>query len=292
METNFERHTAKHDDDPILDFQNISTDHLKSNIKNVCGIPFINGNQNELIALVGKKLLEIYGKEKKQGPLHIQPIDPYIFQLIRHSKLYRSIANESFINLAAARGMIGISKISGNPISYIIPAPQFIMNLIRYAQAKEFTLFIIGSSNAILDKLSNNLMRSFPKLRITGKHPAYMEDAENDKVVEALRKTNPHIILVSMGFKKEMKWINANRQNLKNCVLINLNGTLDIMTGRKKRAPDFIEEAYMTWLWECFNRPYRWHRLFILLYGYIEIIFIRLFMKKKYPQENKVPPAP
>ncbi|MDH4261766.1 MAG: WecB/TagA/CpsF family glycosyltransferase [Spirochaetia bacterium] len=286
MSKDFERQTAKHDDDPILDFQNIPTDRIFEKVKNICNIPFINGSQNELIAYTGKKLNEIYDKKEKIGPLHIQPIDPYIFQRIRHSKLYNSIARESFINLPAAKGMIGISKISGNPISYIIPAPQFVMNLIRYAQAKEFTVFIIGSNITILDKLASNLVRSFPRLRITGKHPAYMDSAENEKVVEALKKTNPHIILVSMGFKKEMKWINNNRQNLKNCVLINLNGTLDIMTGRKKRAPDFIEEAYMTWFWECLNRPWRWHRLLILLYGYIELVFIRLFMKKKYPQEK------
>jgi N-acetylglucosaminyldiphosphoundecaprenol N-acetyl-beta-D-mannosaminyltransferase len=288
MNETFERHTAKHDDDPILDFQNISTENITEKSKRICGIPFINADQNELIAYTGKRLSEIYGKEKGSGPLHIQPIDPYIFQLIRHSRLYRSIANETFINLPAAKGMIGISRISGNPISFTIPAPQFVMNLIRFAQAKEFTVFIIGSNISILDKLSNNLMRSFPRLRITGKHPAYMDSAENEKVVEALRKTNPHIILVSMGFKKEMKWIHNNRQNLKNCALINLNGTLDIMTGRKKRAPDFIEEAYLTWFWECLNRPWRWYKLFVLLYGYIELVFIRLFMKKKYPQENKL----
>jgi len=287
MDNIFERQTAKHDDDPILDFQNISTENLANKVKMVYGIPFLNAAQNELIAYTGKKLVEVYDKTTKTGPLHIQPIDPYIFQLIRHSKLFREISNKSFINLPAAKGMIGISEISRNPISYTIPAPQFVMNLIRFAQAKEFTIFIIGSSNAVLDKLSGNLMRSFPRLRITGKHPAYMDSTANDKVIEALRKTNPHIILVSMGFKKEMKWIHANRDSLKNCVLINLNGTLDIMTGRKKRAPDFVEEAYMTWFWECINRPWRWHRLFVLLYGYLEMIFIRWFMKKKYPQESK-----
>ncbi|MDH4200012.1 MAG: WecB/TagA/CpsF family glycosyltransferase [Spirochaetia bacterium] len=286
MTNTMDRFTAKHDDDPILEFQSISTDHLKSQIKNIAGISFYNASQNELIAYTGKTLENIYSSAENIGPMHIQPVDPYIFHLIRHSSLYRSVAQQSFINLPAAKGMIGISKMSGNPVSHIVPAPQFVMNLIRYAHAKDFTIFIIGSNIAILDKLFSNLVRSFPKLRITGKHPAYMDSSENDKVIEALRKTNPHIILLSMGFKKEMKWISENRKKIKNCVVVNLNGTLDIMTGRKKRAPDFIEEAYMTWFWECINRPYRWHRLLVLLYGSMELLFIRLFMKKKYPQNG------
>jgi len=285
MDDSNDIHTAKHDDDPILDYQNIQTDNINQKVKKLCGIPFINASQNELIAYTGKQLSEIYDSKTVIGPLHIQPIDPYIFQLIRHKKLYRKIANQSFINLPAAKGMIEISKLSGNPISYIVPSPQFVMNLIRFAQAKDFTLFIIGSNLPVLEKLYGNLMRSFPKLRITGKHPAYMEKSENEKVVSALRKTRPHIVILSLGFKKEMKWIEKNRDSIQNCVLINLNGTLDIMTGRKKRAPDFIEESYLTWLWEALNRPYRWYRLLVLAYGYLEIFFIRLFMKKKYPRE-------
>jgi N-acetylglucosaminyldiphosphoundecaprenol N-acetyl-beta-D-mannosaminyltransferase len=281
MNNSFDRNTAKHDDDPILDFQNIPTDLTEKKIKNIAGVNILDAGQNELIAYTGKKLEKIYSSSIKYGPIHIQPLDPYIFHRIRHSKLYAKVTSEAFINLASAKGMIAISKLFGNPINNITPAPQFVMNLIRYAQAKDFTIFIIGSNNAVLEKLSGNLIRSFPRLRITGKHPAYRDNADNEKVISALKKTNPHIILVSMGYKKEMKWVNQNRSELKNCILINLSGTLDKMTGRKKRAPDFIEEAYLTWFWECINRPYRWYRLFILLYGSIELIFLRLFKNKK-----------
>lgn len=278
--------TSKLDDDPILDFQNIPTEQISSKLKRIAGIPFYNANQNELIAYTGKKLQEGYSKQDSSNPLHILPVDPYIFQLIRHSSFYRNIALNSFINLPAAKGMVGISRITKNTLSGLIPAPQFVMNLIRFAQAKDFTLFIIGSNSEVLEKLYGNLLRSFPRLRITGKHPAYMEKSENDKVVAALQKTHPHIILLSLGFKKEMKWLHENKNKLKDCVIISLNGNLDIMTGRKKRAPDFIEESYMTWFWECINRPHRWYKLLVLFYGYIELFWIRFFLKKKYPQSG------
>jgi hypothetical protein len=95
-----DRSTAKHDD---ADIQN--------EVQSIGGIKFLNAEQNELIAYTGKKLEAIYDSSIGYGPLHILPVDPYIFNLLRHSKLYKKIADETFLNLPAAKGMIGLSHI-------------------------------------------------------------------------------------------------------------------------------------------------------------------------------------
>ncbi len=281
----FQHQSAKEDDDPILEFQMLPTDLIMSKRFYLLGIPFIGANSHELIShCIG--VLENVRAAKQGGAQHIMPIDPYIFMTLKYRKTYRAISQSAFINLPAAKGIRWIARFFKFDLPEIIPASQFVLNLFRVAQAKEYTVFFIGSDSKALEKLQVNFTRSFPRLRITGKHHGHLKGAAKEKVVAALQKTDPHIILLSLGFRKEMAWIRENKEYLKNCLLINLNGALDIMAGRKKRAPDFIEKAHMTWFWQSINRPYHWYRLLAILFFYIHLFVLRIFNKKKYVRSD------
>lgn len=277
----FTHQSAKEDDDPILEYQKLPSDKIDNNKFLLLEIPFIGASSHDLISY-SVEVLESIRLGGVGGAKHIMPIDPYIMMILKYKKKYRNIAQSTFVNLPAAKGILGMAHFFKKDFPEIVPTSQFILNLLRVAQAKDFTIFFIGSDSRALEKLHSNFTRSFPKLRITGKHHGYLKGEAKAKVIAALQKTDPHIILLSLGFHKEMAWIKENKKHLKNCLLVNLNGALDIMAGRKKRAPDFIEKAHLTWLWQSINRPYRWYRVLIMLFFYISLFIIRVFRSKKY----------
>jgi len=277
---------SKEDDDPILEFQNIPIDKIQNKKIEIAAVPFYVATGNELISLTMRQIETIRKKGATHGPQHILPINPYHFFNIRHFKRYRQLSQSSFINLPSEKGMLGISALFHKDLPEIISVTQFVLNIIRVAQAKEYTLFIVGSSNRVLDTLNINFMRSFPRLRITGKHNGQLKGKAAKNVIEALRKTDPHIILLSLGYKKELKWIEAHKSELKNCILINLDGALDIMAGKKKSAPDFVVEKHLAWLWVLFSKPFNWYKIPYVLYSYIELVFLKIFLRKKYVTET------
>jgi len=271
--------SSKEDDDPILDFQNIDLKKIQESREDASGVPFYTATLNELVGLSLHQLETIRKTDKSETMQHVLPLNPYNFFRCRFNKNYFSLLQKSFINLPAEKGMIGLTNIVKTNLPQIIPISQYLMNLIRVAQEKNYTIYIIGSSTQVLEKLQTNLMRSFPRLRITGKHHGQHKGKARENVIESVRKTDPHIVILSLGFTQELNWVMQNNELLKRSLLVNLGGGLNVMAGKKKPAPDFIVEANMTWIWRILSRPYFWYRFFVLGAGYLFLIYLRLFKK-------------
>lgn len=268
----------KEDDDPILDYQNINTENISS--VRIGGFPFYRASLPELVSM-SLKQIDNTRKNSLSAP-YVFFMDPYRFMWMKNRKKFRSLAQNSFLNLPSGSGMIWMSKKVGKPLPHLIPSVSFVMNMIRVAQAKKFNIFIVGGKDENLDKLAFNLKRSFPRLQIVGKHHGYVKGDGMERVVLALQKTQPHIILLGIGWKKEVEFIQKNRERLSASLIIPLGGILDILSGKRKKAPDVITNKNLIWLYRILNKPYRWGRLFIAAQWLTTVVLAKLFPKKNF----------
>lgn len=278
--------TNKDDDDPILEFKSIDTGHLEVKKVYLGGIPFLPATAPEFLAHSLHRLEELRELHRPPhsgvvGPQMVLPFDPYRYTWVRTRKKFFALARSAFINLPDGAGMRWIAHMEECELPELVTTIGYTMNLIRLAQAKGYTVFIVGTRDEVLDKLVVNLRRSFPNLRIVGKHHGYLKGESQRRVVEALRKTDPHIILLGLGYHKGMKWLMEHKGEIGNCIIVNMAGQLDILAGRHKKAPDWFVTHGYTWLWRSMNRPWRWHRFFVIIYWFFTSVFRRLFHKNK-----------
>lgn len=289
--SNRAQRTNKDDDDPILEYKNVETKHLEQNKAWVGRIPFLEAGTTELIAHTLHKIEEMRASSSKPREIGqiILPFDPYRYGWVRFRGSAKTLAQKSFINLPDGAGMRWIAKLQYRPLPEMVSVIRYALSLIRLAQAMNYTIFFVGSQNEVLEKLVINLKRSFPNLRVVGRHSGKLKGENKARVFEALRKTNPHIIFLGLGYDNGIRWISEHHERLNDCVIINMAGALDILAGFRKKAPDPVTTAGYTWLWRIFNRPWRWHRFFLVIYVYIETIFLRLF---KTPEDLNGPQKP
>ena len=57
----------------------------------------------------------------------------------------------------------------------------------------------------------------------------------------------PDIIFVGLGFPKQELWIDENKDRLHSKVIIGNGGTMDIISGNAKRAPEFVRRIGLEW---------------------------------------------
>lgn len=282
-----QRVTSKNDEDPILELKHIDVAQIENSQVVLADVPFYQAGMQELLAFTLRRL-EMMRDENKQGTYfgasHVLPLNPYTFHKIRKSRNYFYLVREAFINLPAGSGIRWMSRRLRKPLPETIRTIAYVMNLIRLANAKEYTVFIVGSKQETLDKLALNFKRSFPQLRLVGKHHGYLKKTGKTRVMEALQKTDPHIILLGMGFKKELRWISENKHALGNCILVNVGGSLDILAGARTKAPAKIELSGYTWLWRVVNNPFRFFRIFRIFSWLLHVFWWSLSRS-----EGKVP---
>ncbi len=276
--------TNKDDSDPILEYKNIDTSLLAARRVYLGKIPFYQASSADLVAHSIHRLDQMREKKSKSsgqfGPQLVFPFDPYRYVWVRFRKRMLAMANDAFINLPDGSGMLYMARALKHPLPELISTVAYAMNLIRIAHAKEYTVFLLGSRDEVLEKLYTNFRRSFAGLRIVGRHNGYLKGPVAGRVLEAVRKTDPHILFVGMGYHRGMRWIEENRSQLGDLIIVNVGGAFDTLAGTKKKAPIFMAAAGYTWLWRTINKPYRWHRLFLVVYWFFETMYFKFFKKK------------
>ena len=82
------------------------------------------------------------------------------------------------------------------------------------------------------------------------------------KVIKKINKAKPKILLVGLGSPKQEKWIYENLAKIPSVkVAIGVGGAFDFISGRIKRAPEFLQKIGLEWLWRLVLQPWRIKRV-------------------------------
>jgi len=104
------------------------------------------------------------------------------------------------------------------------------------------------------------------------------------QIEAALDITSPDIVLVCYGSPKQEIFIDNIRDKFKKTLFLGLGGSVDIYSGAKRRAPEFIRKIRLEWLYRMVCEPRRFS-------GIIKILGFLLFVRKakKYQRRIKNP---
>lgn len=263
---------SKEDRDLILEY-NIIEDREIPRV-DFLGVKIDNfHSRNELVF----KILNLIDKK---GIHYIHGLDPYKVMRIRRHITYKRIFNKAAYVFSAAGGMKWASRKMHDPLDEWINHISLIVDLVRLSEVKPISIYFLGSKPAIIERSFFNLKKSFPQMRVVGRHTGFFDKQREQDVIEAIRKTSPDILLVGLGFPFEIDWIEKNRKQFKDVVIISVGSSFDIISGLRKKAPDYFQNRGLTWIYRIFSRPYRllaWLRML----HYVLLVYFRHFFRKK-----------
>jgi len=145
----------------------------------------------------------------------------------------------------------------------------------------EGRFFLFGGVDGITNKVSVNLQKLFPHIKIVGIEQGY--NFIDEDIVRKIRKTEPNILLVALGSPKQEMWINRNLHRMPSVKLaIGVGGAFDYISGKIKRAPLPIRKIGLEWMWRLLKQPSRIQRIFRAT-----VFFACIILKEKYFRPNK-----
>jgi N-acetylglucosaminyldiphosphoundecaprenol N-acetyl-beta-D-mannosaminyltransferase len=170
----------------------------------------------------------------------------------------------------------------GFPQQRRISGPDLMSRLCEDAAACGVKVFLYGSSPRTLAKLRANLIRRNPALQIVGTHsPPYRSQSEEEdrQIVEVINASGAAIVFIGLGCPKQERWMALHRGRI-NAVMIGVGAAFDYHAGTLKRAPMWMQNGGLEWLYRFACEPRRlWRR-----YLKTNIIFLlriaRQFLKE------------
>lgn len=127
--------------------------------------------------------------------------------------------------------------------------------LLCLANEKNYSLALFGATKEVLEKLILKIKKEYPNIKLLECSNGYIENKEQEmkKIIEL----NPDICLVALGIPEQEILISKYIEDAKKGIYIGVGGSLDVLSGTKKRAPEIFIKLNLEWLYRIIKEPKR-----------------------------------
>lgn len=244
------------------------TEILKTNI-NVL-------TMRETVACLDEHLEEFRGKYVCISNVHTT-VTAY------REEAYRAVQNGSVLNLPDGKPLSIVQRHRGYSNAGRVPGPDLMPEIFALSESKGYTHYFYGSRPETLKALEKRLKEQFPNLKIAGMYsPPFrpLTQEEDRQIVEQINAAKPDFIWVGLGAPKQECWMAAHEDRV--CgVMLGVGAGFDFHAGTIKRAPKWMQEICMEWLYRIFQDPKR------LLKRYLDTNFSFLWYLWKEKRKSK-----
>ena len=143
------------------------------------------------------------------------------------------------------------------------PGIEFAANVLQQLESTDSVIFY-GGAPGMSAAAAEHWQRQLPNLNVAIAQHGYLSEAEQTEFHTKLASLQPSIIFVGLGVPRQELWIAANRHLCPNTIWIGVGGSFDIWAGKKKRAPRWMCNNNLEWLYRLYQEPWRWRRMLAL----------------------------
>ena len=225
-----------------------------------------NGNMGELF-----KSINFFEK------VHIISGNPEVLlNGLQDNVLLNNFTSKNSIIIPDGIGTVICSKIVGQPVKEKIAGIEVMDNIVKKCEKENQGIYLLGSTKETVDMCNINLRTKYRKLNILGSHDGYFEIDDCEDILKEIEKVNPKVLFVAMGCPRQEIFIAKYMDRLPCRVFMGVGGSFDIIAGNVKRAPKWMINIGMEWLYRVVKEPFRIKRLSSIPK------FIMIVLKDKY----------
>lgn len=146
------------------------------------------------------------------------------------------------------------------------PGIELAESLIRSAAQNGWRVFLIGGGVGVVENVVSIWDKKLPGLKIVGQHHGYFDSTQEQTICEQLQTIQPDLVLVGLGVPRQEFWIQTQRSLCPHATWIGVGGSFDIWSGTKERAPKWMRDNNLEWVYRLYQEPWRWRRMLALPY--------------------------
>ena len=218
----------------------------------VMGVGFDNLTKPEFIDRA-KAVIESGGKG-----YCVTPNAEIVYEAV-HDEAFRDLLNNATLVLPDGAGVILGAKILGTPLREKVAGIEFGEALCAAMAQTGGKVYFLGGKPGVAEQAAANLMAKYPGLNICGTADGYFKDEA--QVIAQINEHAPDILFVCLGAPKQEKFMRAHMDELNVHLMLGLGGSLDGYAGVAKRAPQWMINLSLEWLYRLIKEPKRLGRM-------------------------------
>ncbi|WP_349400307.1 WecB/TagA/CpsF family glycosyltransferase [Clostridium perfringens] len=194
--------------------------------------------------------------------------------LMQKDKELTKIINECPLINADGQSIVWASKFLGNKLPERVAGIDIFINLIKLAAEKGYKPYFFGAKDEVVKKVVKTFKETYPNLNIAGYRNGYFTDEESEVIAKDIRDSGADMLFVAFSSPKKEYWIKENMEIMKIPFAMGVGGSFDVIAGKTKRAPKWMQKYGLEWFFRFIQEPKRMFRRYII--GNLKFTFLVL----------------
>lgn len=186
------------------------------------------------------------------------------FNIAARDTAYRACLLDAERVLPDGLGVAIAGRLLGTPFAENVNGTDLLPHLCRALAKSGDGLFLLGGLPGVAEDAARNLSAQAPGLRIAGTCDGYFSLEEEEAVIARINRSGAGVLVVAMGAPRQELWLERNRHRLTPPVRLGVGGCLDFHAHRVSRAPQWLREMRMEWIWRLLQEPGRMWRRYLI----------------------------
>lgn len=179
-------------------------------------------------------------------------------------RLRQSVNNSDLIN-ADGQAVVWASRFLGKPLKERVAGIDLMIKLIERAYKNGHRVFFFGAKEEVVKEVVDKYSSQYDQELIAGYRNGYFNEEDEVEIAQQISESGASILFVGISSPKKENFLFENREALKNVnFIMGVGGSFDVIAGKVKRAPKWMQKAGLEWFYRLIQEPKRmWKRYLI-----------------------------
>ncbi len=196
--------------------------------------------------------------------LHVITANPIMFMHALEHPEFHQVMREADLNVPDGAGLVWAASYLGEGVAERVAGYDLMHELLKTGQNYGWSVFLLGAAADVVETAADNIARQYPRIRIAGWHHGYFKEEDDERIVKMVQQAAPDLLFVARSLDTQERWIARYRDQLGARLMMGVGGSFDVVSGKLKRAPLFMQRLGLEWLYRLWQEPSRIGRMLAL----------------------------
>lgn len=233
---------------------------MKKNINDekILGIAFGNETKKDILEKIKKNI------SSPTQFFHIVSVNPENIMHAKDNEVFKDIIATAQIRINDGVGTVLAARFLGFGHKERVTGVDLMKTLLLTAQQMRLRVLLIGGEANLAEDLAKCYSRTYPEATFWGiqgvRNIKKPEKKEMEYVRSIVTTRKPHMIFVAFGSPSQEMWLWEHRHIFTRQVCMGVGGAFDYEFGLIGRAPKYVRDIGLEWLYRLIRQPERLKR--------------------------------
>ena len=196
-------------------------------------------------------------------------------------KLEKSVVEADIIN-ADGQAIVWAANLLGQKLPERVSGIDLMEELVKRSFEKGYKCYFFGATEEVVTKLVNIYKKQYSENIIAGYRNGYFEKGDEEQIAKQIAESGANMLFVAITSPKKEIFLNTYKKQLQNVnFIMGVGGSFDVIAGKVNRAPLWMQNAGLEWLYRVLQEPKRmWKRYLVGNSKFIYLVLRSYFNSK------------